>query len=807
MQNRICKRMNNDWKFAYGDFFPQAGWDGFDDSDWYDTGIPHSFGIPYFMTNEFYVGYGCYRKKLEIDAAWMGKKIALEFQAVFQDAEIYINGKLAGKHQGGYTAFLVDITPYVKAGENLLFVRVNNLWNPRLAPRAGEHVFNGGIYRDVSLLVTETLHVAWYGTCVTTPEGTRDAAPVRIRTEVTNDSAVVEHCRLRTVLEGMEEVTKEREIAPGETAFFEQEFLVSQPRLWSPEEPNLYTVSSILEKDGEVCDRYETEFGIRWFVFTAEEGFFLNGAHYEILGANVHQDHAGWSDAVTHAGIRRDVEMIKECGMNFIRGSHYPHHTVFARECDRQGILFWSENCFWGTGGPKEEGYWTASGYPVKEEDQEEFEESCLRTLEEMIRANRNHPSIIVWSLCNEPFFSNIEVIGKAKALIRRLADAAHRLDPTRPAAVGGAQRGGFDSLADLAGYNGDGASIFPDPGFPNFVSEYGSTVEDRPGKGGPRYRDGVETDYAWRSGKALWCAFHHGSILADMGHMGMIDYYRLPLRTWYWYREKRRGIPHPADVPEGMPARLSLMSDRTRMGSDGTEDAFLTVALLDAEGKRVSAPCTVILEVTAGGGLFPTGRRFVFSPEKGNFAEGLGAVELRSWYAGEVVVQASSPGLEGSGLTLHVTGETPWKGQITKWQEPPYLTGAPEREKRYNIAPDRPVFCSSEAEAHPARNVTDAAGEDFWYPARQDAGEWLLVDLEGSKEMEEVTVVFTEVVNEAYEIALSDDREEFRTVYHSEGGDANSFLTVHLHGERARYVQLLFPNLPAAVLRMEIWV
>ena len=102
MQNRICKRMNNDWKFAYGDFFPQAGWDGFDDSDWYDTGIPHSFGIPYFMTNEFYVGYGCYRKKLEIDAAWMGKKIALEFQAVFQDAEIYINGKLAGRHQGGY---------------------------------------------------------------------------------------------------------------------------------------------------------------------------------------------------------------------------------------------------------------------------------------------------------------------------------------------------------------------------------------------------------------------------------------------------------------------------------------------------------------------------------------------------------------------------------------------------------------------------------------------------------------------------------------------------------------------------------
>ena len=93
--------------------------------------------------------------------------------------------------------------------------------------------------------------------------------------------------------------------------------------------------------------------------------------------------------------------------MNFIRGSHYPHHTYFAEECDRQGILFWSENCFWGTGGPKEEGYWTASAYPVHEEDENAFEESCKNTLAEMIRANRNHPSIIVWSMCNEPFFTD----------------------------------------------------------------------------------------------------------------------------------------------------------------------------------------------------------------------------------------------------------------------------------------------------------------------------------------------------------------------------------------------------------------
>lgn len=183
-----------------------------------------------------------------------------------------------------------------------------------------------------------------------------------------------------------------------------QRIQIENPHLWSPENPELYEMESLLYENNQKIDRCITEFGIRWFHFSARKGFFLNGEHYKIHGANVHQDHAGWSDAVPRSGIKRDVQMIKECGMNFIRGSHYPHHTYFAEECDRQGILFWSENCFWGTGGPKEEGYWTASAYPVHEEDENAFEESCKNTLAEMIRANRNHPSIIVWSMSNDLF-------------------------------------------------------------------------------------------------------------------------------------------------------------------------------------------------------------------------------------------------------------------------------------------------------------------------------------------------------------------------------------------------------------------
>lgn len=195
MSDRIEALMNNDWKFLHGDF-PGAEACGYEDREWYDIGLPHSFGIPYFMENEFYVGYGCYRKWITIREEWLQKEVYLEFQGVFQEAEIYVNGNPAGEHKGGYTAFLIKLSPFLHAGKNLIFVRVNNLWNPRLAPRGGEHVFNGGIYRDVSLLVKEPVHIAWYGTFVTTPEVSREKAGITVRTEICNNSDREVSCTL-----------------------------------------------------------------------------------------------------------------------------------------------------------------------------------------------------------------------------------------------------------------------------------------------------------------------------------------------------------------------------------------------------------------------------------------------------------------------------------------------------------------------------------------------------------------------------------------------------------------------------------
>ncbi|SDG20435.1 beta-galactosidase [Fontibacillus panacisegetis] len=807
--NRIETLINDSWKFSYGDCIEGKDKD-FDDTAWYDIGIPHSFGTPYFMENEFYVGYGSYRKELQIDREWIGKTILLEFQAAFQEAEIYLNGQFAGSHKGGYTAFVIDISTLALEGTNLLFVRLNNLWNPRLAPRAGEHVFNGGLYRDVSLIITDPLHIEWYGTHVTTPEVSADRAVLNIETEVVNANLHPVKCKLvsRIEYEGVtvfETVAESDVLQPGQSLIFKQTGIVDQPNLWHPDTPHLYTLTSQLYENGLLKDDYTTTFGIRWFYFDAKKGFFLNGSHYDILGANVHQDHAGWGDAVTRAGMRRDVKLIKDCGMNFIRGSHYPHHPYFAAECDKQGILFWSELCFWGVGGANVEGYWTASAYPIHEEDKAEFKESCLMTLREMIRTNRNHPSIIVWSMCNEPFFSNEEVMEDARALIVRLVEESHRLDPARPAAVGGAQREGVDALGDLAGYNGDGASLYIDPGFPSFVSEYGSTIDWRPGEYTPSYTDRVERNPQWRSGKALWCGFHHGSFVFDMGSMGMIDYHRLPLGSWYWYRNELLGIAPPPEIREGVPYALRLTADKYVMGTDGTDDAHLIVELLDEQGNRISNTIEVTLEIVQGGAIFPTGRTLVLSPENGSFLDGAGAIEVRSYYAGNNQIVARAEGVQFASIDLMTEGEQAWSGQMIHIQTgPPDVQKIPSSGESTNIAKSRPVFCSSYALEHPAMNVADGREDTCWEANDSDSGQWVMVDLEGRKNAEGAVIAFAESSQDDVEVSYSYDGKLFKRLFFGNLSDKPS-IEVDLSGG-LRYLKVYFPQNPVAVKHIEIF-
>jgi hypothetical protein len=743
---------NAGWRFHLGDA-ADAQQPDFKDADWQAVGLPHSFSLPYFQSPSFYVGYGWYRKPLVIDKPLKHHQLFLEFEGAFQDAEVFVNGVKLARHRGGYTGFPVNITSALHTGSNMVAVRVNNHWDPKLAPRAGEHVFSGGIYRDVWLVETGDVHVPWTGTFVTTPKLSAERGQVAVETEVRNDSGRDEVVTLLTEVlddQGAKVATLPAarvRVPHGQTVKAHQlSAPIPHPALWSPETPVLYHASTRVLVGGRVKDRYDTEFGFRWFSWTADQGFFLNGKHRYFRGANVHQDQAGWGDAVTNAAIDRDVALIKEAGFDFIRGSHYPHDPHFAEATDRLGLMFLSEAPFWGTAGFKNP--WGASAYPTEAADRADFDASVKQQLSEMIRINRNHPSIVVWGMCNEPFFSWGDTLPEVRRLLKEEVELAHQLDPTRPASVDGVQRGELDRLGDIAAYNGDGAVLFPNPGIPNFVAEYGSSMFDRPGPYDPGWGDIERTPgatagqpetwrFPWRSGEAIWAGFDHGSIAGrQFGSMGLIDYSRLPKRSWYWYRNAYRGIAPPEWPHPGQAAALKLTSSAPAIRhADGTDDVQIVVTVVDAQGHPLSNTPPVHLEIEAGPGELPTGRRIDFAPHSDiPIRDGQAAIAMRSWQAGVSRLRATSPGLQDATLEITTLDGPPFQPGVTPLvADRPYRPMAPAvtagDEQVFGI--DNPTDASSSATGHSSRLVNDGDASTFWMPAADDAHPWVAVDPE----------------------------------------------------------------------------
>jgi hypothetical protein len=260
----------------------------------------------------------------------------------------------------------------------------------------------------------------------------------------------------------------------------------------------------------------------------------------------------------------------------------------------------------------------------------------------------------------------------KVRNFLRELVAHSHELDPTRPAGIGGCQRGDIDKLGDVAGYNGDGARLFVNPGIPNVVTEYGSTISDRPGEYEPGWGDLPETPgadknkigfwrFPWRSGEAIWCGFDHGSLAGRrFGAMGIVDYFRLPKRSWYWYRNAYLHIPPPAWPSNGIPAALKLTADKTTLNSvDGTDDAQIIVTVVDKDGKPISNCPPVTLAIESGPGEFPTGPSITFAPDSDiTIRDGMAAIEFRSYHAGRTVMRATSPGLKDATIQITSHGE-----------------------------------------------------------------------------------------------------------------------------------------------------
>lgn len=826
---RRVSLINGGWRFSLGDI-PEAKYQGFNDACWHRVGLPHSFSIPYFEAKQFYVGYGWYRKTLSFTSRELkDKSVMLTFDGVFQEAEIYVNGKLAGCHRGGYTGFCIPITAQLHAGDNLIAVRVNNLWRADLAPRAGEHTFSGGIYRDVRLIVTDKTHIVWCGQRLSSPDLEKNggmAAHVRIDAEINNisdkegkftvvsdvvdaDGRVVATARAKATMG-----------ANSKTTVQEMTSLIKHPQLWSPETPNLYKVRTRVLQGRRVCDEVESEYGFRWVRWTADHGFFLNGRHVYLRGANVHQDLAGWGDAMCDSAAWRDVKMVKDAGLNFIRGSHYPHSPAFVHACNALGVMFWSEAPFWGTYGDMKDGYWTASAYPINSEDTSSFDENTLRQLHEMIAIHRNSPSVIAWSMCNEVFFTANGTLPGASRLLRKMVNATYAADSTRPVAIGGCQRptgdDRIDKIGDVAGYNGDGASIkaFVRPGIPSMVTEYGSTIDVRPGKYAPGWGDLEKNDaykgVEWRSGQAIWCAFDHGTLVnGDFGRMGFIDYQRLPKRRWYWYRNEYLNIAPPKWPEQGTPAELSLKASKaTGIKTDGTEDVQLIVTLLDAEGKEISNCPNVTLRRISGPGEFPTGNSITFCKDSDIFIrDGKAAINYRSYYAGSTVIEATSPGLTPVRITLTFLGDSSYVEGVTPLAEDrPYVRFTKVKTKEIlQHGKGNPTFASSMLADHLASMAADGDTTTYWMSDAKDMAPVFTIDLERCFNMGELRMTFPQKPEGKITISTSATGERWESL------DTSVMQSTHygrdfssLHRE-VRFVRLSFSCSSAALSEISV--
>lgn len=831
---RLHLTINREWKFLMQDLANGQAQD-LHDAAWSPINLPHSFSIPYFMREKTYNGYGWYRKEIEIPAAWSGKQIALEFEGVFIESELFVNGKKVGHHVGGYTGFEFDITPFVIVGKNTIAVRVNNLWKPDVAPRAGDHQFSGGIYRDAYLNVTDKLHVDWCGTFISTPKCSNESAIINAKTDVRNDYAQEKHCRVNTTVFDADgkpvlSATNELTVKAGTVETLSQNFAeLKHPRLWSPKTPNLYqAITRISNLEGKLLDTCETTFGLRFFEWTADRGFFLNGEHLYLLGADVHQDHAGWGDAVANAGFERDVKLMKAAGFNCIRGSHYPHDPAFVQACDRLGVIYFSENAFWGMGGGSgDRGGWgtpSSSCYPVQTKDQDRFDQSVLDQLAAMIKIHRNSPAIIAWSMSNEPFFTDGPTVPRIKALLVKATELARKQDPSRLVAIGGAQRAGIDKLGQnqIAFYNGDGAS-FKNPGVPNFVSEYGSFSSSRPGQFVPLWGElgnGWERP-AWRGGQAIWCGFDHGTVGGwGLAAMGLVDYFRLPKRQYEWYRQAYgQGIKTPVEPVwpvSGTPAKLKIEADKIVINStDGTDDVQIIVTVCDRDGKHINNNVPVTLKVISGPGEFPTGSAITFMPPGNGDAsdiqilDGQCAIEFRSYYAGTAVVEVSSPGLEPARISLTVNGSHPWiDGKIPAAPERPYhrfqaAESAPAVSEML-LAANRPCWVSSGKDKSAAN---DGSAATSWIPNADDAEKWWKLDTEATYSFNRIQITFPKPAVYRYVIETSPDGSQWKQVVNQSANAETVTSQMHVGdlGRDSRFIRVRFLSHAAGIAEIRV--
>ncbi|MFB7334481.1 glycoside hydrolase family 2 TIM barrel-domain containing protein [Streptomyces adustus] len=436
--------LRDGWRFALVDpggltdptgAYADAADPGHDDSSWRRVAVPHDWSIEQTPTTEHDTtsgtgflpgGLGWYRLAFTLPPALAGRRISVEFDGVYMDAYVYCNGTEVGRHPYGYTGFALDLTDRVHTDgttENVLAVKVQN-------QLPSSRWYSGsGIYREARLVVTEPVHVARWGTQVTTPEVTAERAVVRVRTQVVNASGAAADVEVlsRIVAPGGRTVARRATTvaAPAAAAGAvteTHELTVPEPKLWDFAAPHRYTLETELRVAGERTDTCRTSFGIRTFRFDPDEGFHLNGVHAKIKGVDLHHDLGALGAAVSADAVRRQMTLMKSMGVNAFRTSHNPPSPQMIEVCEELGIVMMVEafDC-WRTG-------------KTRYDYGRFFDEWCEKDATEMVLAARNSPAVVLWSIGNEIPDSTATA---GLAMADRIIAAIRAADDTRPLVIG----------------------------------------------------------------------------------------------------------------------------------------------------------------------------------------------------------------------------------------------------------------------------------------------------------------------------------------------------------------------------------
>lgn len=397
-QNRTSYSINSNWQFFRGELPDSDATDK--QLNWELVAIPHTWNAADVKDEVpgYYRGTSWYKKQLFIPASFKSKNVYLQFEAANQVAEVFVNGKKAGEHTGGYTAFNININPYINFNEgaaNEIAIKVNNSHNEDIPPLSADFTFFGGVYRDVFLTAVDKVHFnmddhASSGVFITTPVVSATRATVNVRGAFNNTGAKTAVWIISTIKDKNGAVIAEQKskaTALGNNRFEHNFPNITNPKLWSPDSPYLYSVTSVIQdvKTFEVLDKVTNPLGFRWFKFDASKGFFLNGKPLKLVGASRHQDFKDMGNALPDAMHVRDVELLKEMGANFLRVAHYPQDKSVLEACDRLGLL-------------------AAVEIPIVNAitETEAFSKNSKNMQVEMIRQNFNHPSVIIWAYMNE---------------------------------------------------------------------------------------------------------------------------------------------------------------------------------------------------------------------------------------------------------------------------------------------------------------------------------------------------------------------------------------------------------------------